>query len=264
MQPHAPRALQARLDALTRRRPDLALDIRWHASLASTMDAVAESGALGARAGLVVLAAEQTAGRGRRGHRWSSPAGAGLYLSYLARPTRHLELITLAAGVGVREGIASATGLEADLKWPNDLLVRRRKVAGLLAEGAHVGTSEAAVTIGVGVNLRPGAHPDDVADRATNIEAETGRAVGYGAVCAAVIEHLADALLELERGGADGILRRWRDASPAAVGTAVSWSERGVELRGITAGIDDRGALLVATASGISRIIAGELTWHFQ
>lgn len=262
MTDHAPRELQDAIASLIARRPDLGLDIRWHATLPSTMDAVALAATAGAPAGVAIVAGEQTAGRGRRGHTWSSPAGAGLYLSLLARPTRRIELITLAAGVGVREGIAEAAGLWPDLKWPNDLLVGRRKLAGLLAEGTHVGTGAAAVTIGAGINLRPSLYPPDVAARATCVESEIGRRVRYEAVCVTVIERLADALRDLEHGGADDILRRWRDAAPAAEGTPVTWSERGVECRGVTAGIDDSGALLVATASGVTRIIAGELTWH--
>jgi BirA family biotin operon repressor/biotin-[acetyl-CoA-carboxylase] ligase len=259
-----PADLAEALADLAVRRPDLALDVRWHPVLSSTMDAVSRAAEAGARHGLVVVAETQSAGRGRRGRAWISPPGAGLYFSYLARPLRGVDLLTLAAGVAARTGIAHATGLHADLKWPNDLLVGGRKLAGLLAEAARVGMPGASVTIGVGLNLRPAAYPPDVARRATSLEAELGRVIHRGAVFAAVLEQLADAIAALDAGCADAILQAWRAASPSAVGTPVEWSDADRVRSGITAGIDDTGALLVRTGTGTERIIAGDLQWHLR
>jgi BirA family transcriptional regulator, biotin operon repressor / biotin---[acetyl-CoA-carboxylase] ligase len=226
------------------------------------MDETARAAALGSAAGLVVVAEQQTAGRGRRGHTWASPAGAGLYFSYLARPTRHVGLVTLAAGVGVREGVSRATGLTPQLKWPNDLLMGTRKLAGILAEGTGIGTPGAIVTIGVGVNLRPAAYPPDVAARATSLESELGCPVSAAAVLVAVLEQLADRLAALEADRTDDILQAWRAASPTAAGAIVTWSDHGGEKSGTTAGIDEEGALLVRTPTGLERVIAGALDWH--
>ncbi|MGE3886095.1 MAG: biotin--[acetyl-CoA-carboxylase] ligase [Vicinamibacterales bacterium] len=250
------------LATLLSRRPDLSLAVRWYSEVASTMDEVSRMAEAGTPRGVVIGAETQSAGRGRRGRAWSSPPGAGLYFSYLARPARGFDLLTLAAGVAVRAGIAEATGLYAELKWPNDLLAGGRKLGGLLAEAARLGTAEASVTIGVGINIRPAAYPAEVAMRATSLEAELGRDVNRGAVLAAVLEHLADTLASLECGGAESILQAWRAASPLAVGTHVEWSDPSGSRRGITAGIDDTGALLVRTSAGTDRIIAGELRWH--
>jgi len=259
-----PEDLAGAIRDLLGRRADLALEVHWRPELPSTMDAVSSAAEGGARQGFVVGAETQSSGRGRRGRMWSSPPGAGLYFSYLARPARGFELITLAAGVAVRQGIAQATGLHADLKWPNDLLVGGRKLAGLLAEATRLGRADGAVTIGVGLNVGLGAHPPDVAMRATSLEAELGHAVGRGAVLAAVLEHFADTLTALDAGASDGILRSWRAASPSAVGTPVEWSDPSGPRRGITAGIDGTGALLVRTPTGTERIIAGELVWHVR
>jgi len=256
-----PSEVAVALAELTASRPDISLRLHWYRSLPSTMDVVTEAAHAGAPAGFVVVAEEQTAGRGRRGHTWASPPGAGLYFSYLARPTRDTGLLTLAAGVAVRSGLAQATGLAADLKWPNDLLVGSRKLAGLLAEGISLGTPAAAVTIGIGINLRPAAYPVEVAARATSIDGETGRAVEPGAVLVAVLEHLHDTLASLDRGHAGDILQRWRLASPTAVGTRVSWTGADEQRQGVTAGIDEAGALLVRTPTGHDRIVAGELAW---
>lgn len=226
------------------------------------MDVVARLAEAGSPAGLVVVADQQTAGRGRRGHLWSSPPGAGLYFSYLARPKRHVGLVTIAAGVAVREGVASSTGVPTHLKWPNDVMVGRRKLAGLLAEGAGVGTPDASVTIGVGLNLRPAAYPPDVAARATNLESELGRPVDAEVVLIEILEQLAGALRALDDDRPDDILQAWRRASPSARGTVVSWSDGARQLTGVTAGIDDSGALLIQTPSSIERMIAGELQWR--
>jgi BirA family biotin operon repressor/biotin-[acetyl-CoA-carboxylase] ligase len=256
-----PEDLAAALAALRDTRPELPLDVRWHATVPSTMDAAASLVAAGAAHGVVVGADQQSTGRGRRGRIWESPPAAGLYFSFIARPPLHasgaLPLITLAAGVGVRSGVQAALGWAPELKWPNDAMVGRRKLAGILAEGIGVGTPAQAVVIGVGLNVRPSAYPPEVATRATSLEAELGRPVDRGQVLAAVLAALWDSLAMLERSAGD-ILQAWRAASPSANGTRVEWDGRS----GMTAGIDDSGALLVRTSSGAERVIAGELNWH--
>ena len=244
------------------------IDVRRHRVLPSTMDAASSLAHDGAGHGVVVVAEEQTAGRGRRGTQWASPPGAGLYFSFIARSSHHKEavaatvgtsttsLITLAAGVGVREGIRAATGLAADLKWPNDLIVGKRKLAGILAEGLAIGTPDQAVIIGVGINIKAAAYPPDVEARATSLESELGRPVDGDEVLDSVLKGLWDRLALLDQNPSD-ILQAWRAASPNAIGTRVEWDGR----HGITAGIDDSGALLVKTSAGSERIVAGELRW---
>jgi BirA family biotin operon repressor/biotin-[acetyl-CoA-carboxylase] ligase len=232
-------------------------EIRWFDSVPSTMDVAASLVAEGAPHGVVVAAREQTAGRGRRGATWESPPGAGLYFSFIARPTaQQVSLVTLAAGVGVCEAVAKATGLEPLLKWPNDLLVGRRKLAGILAEGHAIGSSEPAIVIGVGVNVLRAAHPPDLAARATSLEEELGRSVDRDTLLNEIVVALDRRLVALSDDPGD-ILRSWRASSPSSVGTRVEWDGR----HGVTAGIDDSGALLVNTSAGVERIIAGHLHW---
>ena len=253
-----PQQFEVPLATLRERRPDTRLEVRWHSSLPSTMDAAAALANDGAVHGVVVGADEQTQGRGRRGTIWASPPEAGLYFSFVARPkaTHALSLITLAAGVAVRDGIRDASGLTADLKWPNDLLSGKRKLAGILAEGLAVGTPDQAIIIGIGVNAQAAAYPPDVRARATSIEEELGRPVDRGVLLSAILIALWDWLARLAQSPGD-ILQAWRLASPSAIGTRVQWEMR----HGVTAGIDDDGALLVKTSSGIERVIAGELQW---
>jgi BirA family biotin operon repressor/biotin-[acetyl-CoA-carboxylase] ligase len=239
-------------------------DLRWYPSVASTMDLASEAAHAGAPEGVVFCADEQTAGRGRRGRVWSSPPGAGLYLSLVLRPVhdplgdgRVLPLITLAAGVAVREAIAASTGLLTDLKWPNDVVRGRRKLAGILAEGLSIGTPEQAVVLGVGVNVRRSAHPADIDQRALSIEDELGKPIARASLLEELLVSLAAWYERLRLGDADDILQAWRDAAPCARGARVEW-EGGI---GVTAGIDDAGALLVRTKAGIERVIAGEIQW---
>lgn len=243
-------------------------DIRWFDSVPSTMDVAAALASQGAAHGVVVAAREQTAGRGRRGAAWASPPGAGIYFSFIARPAfasapagkpgiGPLSLITLAAGVGVRDGLLNATGLAADLKWPNDLLVGRRKLAGILAEGHNLGSCESSVVIGAGVNVQPASYPPDVRVRATSIEGELGRAVDQHLLLTAILAGLDSRLAALAQNPGD-ILQAWRAASPSANGTRVEWDGR----HGVTSGIDDTGALLITTSTNVERVIAGDIHWN--
>ena len=212
--------------------------------------------------GLVVVADEQTAGRGRRGHQWFSPAGSGLYVSVVLAPAtarvdpaRATTLLTLAAGVAVAEGIEAATGLRVDLKWPNDLQVSRRKLAGILAEAAG------AVVVGYGINVAATAFPSELRDRATSLESELGRLVDRHHVLAETLVALSSRYEDLLAGRFDAILDAWRARAPDASGARVSWTTAAGERSGVTAGIDDRGALLVRDGEVVERVVSGEIKW---
>ena len=263
----APPEILAAFNAATARSTALRLDMRWYPTLSSTMDVAEQAVEAGAAEGLVIVADEQTQGRGRRGRRWSSPPGGGLYFTFLFRPPIEsasgvvLSLITLAAGVAVRDAVGSATGLFPDLKWPNDVMVGRRKLAGILAEGIGLGSASQAVLVGVGINILQTAHPGEIAARATSLEAELGRPVDRALVLESLLVTVPRAYDSLRRGNTDDILRAWRRASPSAEGTLVEWQGPDGPHRGTTSGIDDDGALRVRTSVGIERIVGGEVTW---
>jgi BirA family transcriptional regulator, biotin operon repressor / biotin---[acetyl-CoA-carboxylase] ligase len=239
--------------------------LQSHASVPSTMDLAMEAVLSGAPEGVVILADEQTAGRGRRGRVWSSPPRAGLYFSLVLRPPHRvgeasaLSLITLCAGVGVREGVMRTSGLATVLKWPNDVMCGPRKLAGILAEGHAIGTADQAIVLGIGVNLRRTAYPPEISARVTSVENELGRAIDRAALLNGILASVSTWYARLRNGDADGILRAWREAAPSALGSRVSWADG--ERQGVTAGVDESGALLVTTAAGVERIVAGELSW---
>ena len=266
-------------EALERARPrlsGLASTLLYFETIGSTNDEAAARSASDFPApspqprdpeGLVVVADAQTAGRGRRGHTWFSPPGSGLYVSVVLAPSRArvdperaTTLLTLAAGVGLAEGIEAATGLRVDLKWPNDLQVTRRKLAGILAEAS--GASDAAsVIVGYGINVAATAFPPELRDRATSLESELGRAVDRHHVLVETLASLARRYQDLLDGRFDAILDAWRRLAPAASGARVEWTTNAATATGVTAGIDERGALLVQVDDRVERIISGEVSW---
>ena len=239
----------------------------FFAETGSTNDVAESLAEHGAPEGATVVAFTQTAGRGRFGRRWFSPPGAGLYASVVCRNQSAAPLLTLAGGVAVAEGIRVATGLPVQIKWPNDIVVtdrgtsRRRKLAGILAEASTGGDGLQYVILGFGINLRPAAYPPELADRATSIETELGRAADGPLVLAETLGVLASVFDQLTTGHAHLVLARWRDLAPSSRGARVEWESAAGMLGGISEGIADDGALLVRVGDHVERIISGELRW---
>lgn len=244
--------------ALARERLDvLGLRILWYPEIGSTNDVAGALADQGADEGLMVIADRQIAGRGRLGRSWASPPGAGIYASVVLRPSALVAtLLTIAAGVAVSEGIAAATGLSVHVKWPNDVHVGGRKLAGILAEGA-VGH----VVLGIGINIQPAAYPADIAARATCIEAELGRPVDRGVVLAECLAALAGRYRELRSGDRRAVVDAWRQRAALMLGRRVEWEWAGTRHTGLAENIDEDGALIVTVGSGSLRIRSGEVRW---
>jgi len=234
----------------------------------STNDLAARMADRGAPQGAMALTLSQTAGRGRLGRTWFSPPGAGLYVSLVLRSARIAPVLTLAGGVAVASGVRHATGLPVQLEWPNDVVIpdafapgRRRKLAGILAEGATGPDGLQYVVLGFGINLRNALYPPEIANIATSLEAELGRDVDAGTILAAVLVALNEQVTAAEAGDTQVVLDRWRALAPAAVGECIEWTADGVTRRGTTAGIDHRGALLARIGGRTERIISGAVAW---
>jgi BirA family biotin operon repressor/biotin-[acetyl-CoA-carboxylase] ligase len=266
-----PREFVEAFDALRPKLGPFGQETIFFETIGSTNDVVAELAADDAEEGVVVIADAQTAGRGRRGRTWFSPPGAGLYVSVLlvpgrgaTDPARATSLLTLAAGVALAEGVERATGLSADIKWPNDLRIGTRKLAGILAEGATSPGEPGAlrVVLGFGINVSPAAYPPDLVTRTTSLESEVGRPVNRALVCAHALARLAARYRDLLEGRFDAILDDWRRRAPGHRGAHVRWQDAGVARSGVTAGIDDRGALLVHEGDARHRVIAGDVVWE--
>ncbi|MGH8698326.1 MAG: biotin--[acetyl-CoA-carboxylase] ligase, partial [Burkholderiales bacterium] len=215
--------------------------------------------------GVVVAAHAQSAGRGRQGRAWVSPPGAGLYVSTVLRPDpRVASMVTIAAGVAAAEGIQAATGLGSQLKWPNDVYVGSRKVAGVLAEASTKAGGAPAVryvVLGFGINVMPAAYPPDIAPRVTNLEGELGRAVDRGLLLVECLAALARRYADLADERLGDVLEAWRRRAASTLGRKVRWEGTGVPVEGIADNIDETGALIVRTRSGTIRVTSGEVVW---
>jgi BirA family biotin operon repressor/biotin-[acetyl-CoA-carboxylase] ligase len=276
MMPHddLPQDFAEAIDRVQSRLGALGSSVLFFHSIGSTNDVAASLAQTGNAEGAVVVADAQTSGRGRRGRTWFSPPGSGLYVSVVlapgrarAAPERAMMLTTIAAGVALAEGIELVTGLAADIKWPNDLLVGRRKLAGILAEAIGAGGAatreqpNGSVVLGYGINVRHAAFPPELGDRATALESELGRAIDRASLFAETLVALNRRYGDLLEGRFDAILDAWRARARGHRGARVSWDAGGTRSSGITAGIDDRGALLVQVGERVERIVAGEISW---
>ena len=234
----------------------------------STNDLGAALAVSGAPDGTLVLAAHQTGGRGRRGRVWHSPRDAGLYLSLLLRGPQS-PLVTLLAGVAVAEAIRGGVGLEAQLKWPNDVVLagpagaaagRPRKVAGILTERLSAAAGEGAV-VGIGINVGRAALPPELEALAVSLEEAAGRPVERGGILVELLAGIRRWNAALAAAGSSALLDRWRRLSPSATGSRVSWEGPAARRDGLTAGIGDDGALLVDCRGRTERIVGGEVRW---
>ncbi len=250
------------------------------ASTASTNDDVARAAREGAPEGYTVIAAAQTAGRGRRGTSFYSPPAAGIYLSTLLRPDRWesvqgdpsspaAALVTLMAGVVVAGAVTDVCHAPVALKWPNDVITRQRpwrKLAGILAEGATEGRALRTIVVGIGLNLhRTTAAPDDVAHRMIALDELTGvptTAEQVEGLVAGLLTRVHEGCGMLARGECAAVRAQWRSLAPSVDGTRVRWHDRGVAHTGRSAGIDERGALRIRADGGGDVIVhAGDLEW---
>lgn len=222
-----------------------------HGVLGSTNDRARELAEAGAEPFTVVIAEEQSAGRGREGRRWESPAGSGLWMSVVAPPREPSArpLMPLRAGVAVCRAIeAAAPGVRVGLKWPNDVQIDGRKVAGILCEAGAGG-----VIIGIGVNVRPGALSPRLSDIAVALEGAFGAAVDRGALADGILGELR-ALLAPTSLAFEGELAREVAARDVLRGHGVvaATGERGIAL-----GIGRDGALEVEVGPGDVRRVMG-------
>lgn len=253
--------------------PAFGARILYYPVATSTNDLAASAAANGAPDGTLVIAGQQTAGRGRSGHSWFSPPGAGLYVSLVVDARTPgadawVPALTLTAGVAAAEALHSASGLPVVIKWPNDLVMApsgavrgARKLAGILAEARGEGAAVSHVIIGIGINVRAAAWPPAISARTTSLDEELGRAVDAGAVLGAVTMRLAVWLARLRGGDAAAVRARWQQLSVGATAAPVEVDTPAGRRRGLTAGLDRDGALLIRHGNEVTRVVAGEVTW---
>jgi BirA family biotin operon repressor/biotin-[acetyl-CoA-carboxylase] ligase len=210
--------------------------------------------------GSVFIADEQNAGRGRGDHGWHSAAGEGLYVSVLLRPdvtAARLPLMPLVSGLAAADAISAVAALTVDLRWPNDLLIGPRKTGGILVEAHSEGSSVSYAVVGIGINVHQRSFAPDLSTPATSLDLEAGRSVSRQALLVALLKSLERETLALMDEQAAKLI-------PARVEQVSTWIRgKSVEVhgpqacRGVTAGMDEHGFLLVRTDGGTVTVQTG-------
>ncbi len=229
--------------------------IHFFESVGSTMTEAGSMAEAGAAHATVVLAEEQTAGIGRLGRTWHSPAGAGIYCSIVLRlelPPGSVPIASLLVGLAAADAIQKTTNLLCDLRWPNDVLIGERKVAGILTH--LIGDC---VIAGIGINVNQLSFPNDLRTPATSLRMESnGRPQSREQLIVQLLDSLDAFCGRLKEGGVAEILRAFSAASSYARNRRVIVEESGA--RGTTSGLDENGFLLIRYEDGqTQRLAAG-------
>jgi len=231
----------------------------YYPRLASTMEVARRQARRGAAWGTVVIAGEQTAGKGRLGRVWLSPEGS-LALSIILYPSlAYLPSLIMLAALAVVHSIEAVTGLKAQVKWPNDVLVNGRKVCGILIESDVQGDAVvyAIIGIGVNVNLRLSDFPE-ISSLATSLSDELGRDVSLLNLIRRLLVEVEGLYLALLAGGS--IYEEWRD-SLVTLGRKVRAESGKNKCEGIAESVARDGSLLLRQANGsLTKIVAGDVT----
>jgi BirA family biotin operon repressor/biotin-[acetyl-CoA-carboxylase] ligase len=241
--------------------------IRKFESLPSTNDTARELTRAGAAHGTVVVADEQTRGRGTKGRSWHSPPGRGLYASFILRwddPEEFeapFSLLPLAAGLAAVEAVRESTGVEARLKWPNDLVRDRKKLGGILTEAVFRagGPGRAVVGIGINVNQEEEDFPGDLKASATSIRLVTGRPADSEALLVSLCRTLDCWYNSLIQGGRERIIRSYEERMPFLPGTRVRVATAGGEKAGVFRGLTPEGRLRFEAAGGSGSVSLEEI-----
>lgn len=235
-------------------------EVHHHERTTSTQDLARQAAAAGAPAGTAFVADEQTQGRGRQGRAWIAPPGSALLASVVLRPrvtAAQLPPLSLVVGLALHDALSPlVTAGALRLKWPNDLTLDGRKLAGVLIESSLRGDRPEAVVSGFGVNIWPSALPPEIAARAACLadHARPGVELSREVVLADALASIARRLAGFERAGLASVLDELR-AADATAGRRVIWQEQSA----LACGIDDQGRLLLDTPGGRVAASAGEV-----
>lgn len=218
----------------------------------------------GAKEGTVVLSESQSKGKGRLGRSWFSPSGVNIYLSVILRPqmpSSKITLLTFAAAIAVAKAIRDIAGLDADIKWPNDILIKGKKVAGILSEMDAKSDAVRFVVIGIGINVNLDIKdiPSELIDKATSIKIETNITIDRMNLICRVLENLEEWYNIFERNRVNDIIDEWKRLA-ITIGRDVKVQSGNSFIEGRAVDIDENGALLIKDSDGIiQRALSGDV-----
>jgi BirA family biotin operon repressor/biotin-[acetyl-CoA-carboxylase] ligase len=229
----------------------------------STNRVAFELGHDGEAEGAVVVAEEQTAGRGRAGRSWVSERGTGIYVTVLLRPKLapvQAPLLTMMAGISARAAVEAVTGLNVDLKWPNDLMIGGKKVGGILTEMHAEPALVRFVIVGIGINVNQEKFPAEIAGVATSLRVESGRLHSRVEILVRLLREFEKDYLRLVRDGSASVVNTFQEVSSYALGKKVRVVTGAETFTGVTAGLTAEGLLRVERSGGeIITVIAGDV-----
>lgn len=226
--------------------------------IGSTNTVAIELGEEGEPHGAVIVAEEQTEGRGRLGRAWHSEKSSGIYMTVLLRPPitpSEAPLMTMLAGLAARDAVAEQTGLSADLRWPNDLLLHGKKLGGILTEMHAEPDRVSFLIIGIGINVNHLRMPAELEPIATSLRIETGRSYSRLELLVKLLRHLDSYYNRFLAEGAAPIVARFTEVSSFASGKRVRITTASETYVGTTAGLETNGLLRVARDDGRTQIV---------
>jgi BirA family biotin operon repressor/biotin-[acetyl-CoA-carboxylase] ligase len=239
-------------------------DIQVFEQTTSTNDVVEKLARDGVKEGFVVFAESQTKGRGRLGRVWQSPTHKGLWFSVLLRPNlrpQETTQLTVISATSLRRAIKTVTGLNAEIKWPNDLLLRGKKVAGILTELSAEVDRVRHIIIGIGVDVNQDANefPGELRQIATSLKLEAGEEISRAELATEMLRELDADYARICAGKFPEVADEW-EAACVTIGRNVTVHVGDRKFRGRAESLDDDGALLVRTEHGhLERIIGGDV-----
>jgi len=229
----------------------------------STNRVAFELGHAGEPEGAIVLAEEQSAGRGRAGRTWHSERAAGIYVTLLLRPKLapvQAPLLTMMAGLSAHAAVEAVTGLPADLKWPNDLMIRGKKAGGILTEMHAEPGMVRFVVVGIGLNVNQERFPGELAGLATSLRQETGKTQSRMELLVRLLREFESDYNRFLREGIAGVIQRFAVVSSYAHGKKVRVTSSTESYVGTTAGLGPEGLLQVEREDGrVVTVIAGDV-----
>lgn len=231
-------------------------------SIDSTNNCARAVANVGGPEGIVVIAEEQTAGRGRLGRRWLTKPNENLTFSLVLRPTVTADAINqlpLFVGVAVAEAIEKTSGLRAECKWPNDILLNRKKVAGILVESSLTQSLVEYVIVGIGVNVNQTEFPPDLAGKATSLRLETRREFDRNALFRDILTALEALYIQCTKRGFGIILPLWMSRT-SMINKPIAVSLHGNVVTGIVKGLSPEGGLILTANGKDQTLFAGDVT----